>query len=96
MARIVRCGFRISGKCLSIVQGPLAKGRGASKKAGLKSNEMMEMVAQVDLATQKLTLTLKDETLEVPLDPKLDAITWAGLCLTSITTDFSPIEISGE
>jgi outer membrane protein assembly factor BamB len=95
-AALVKCGFRVSGKCLSVVQGPLAKGKGASKKAGIKSNELMEMVVEVDLAAQKFELTLKGETLELPLDPKLDAITWAGLALTSVTTDFSPLEISGE
>jgi outer membrane protein assembly factor BamB len=95
-AALVKCGFRISGKCLSIVQGPLAKGKGASKKAGLKSNETMEMEVEVDLAAQKFKLTIKGETLEAPLTRKLDAITWAGLCLTSVTTDFSPLELSGE
>jgi hypothetical protein len=95
-AALVKCGFRISGKCLSIVQGPLAGGKGASKKAGLQSNEVMDMEVEVDLAAQKLVLTIKGETLEAPLARKLDAITWAGLCLTSVTTDFSPLEISGE
>jgi outer membrane protein assembly factor BamB len=95
-AALVKCGFRISGKCLSIVQGPLAGGKGASKKAGLKSNETMDMEVEVDLAAQKFKLTIKGETLEAPLACKLDAITWAGLALTSVTTDFSPLEIAGE
>jgi hypothetical protein len=95
-ARLVKCGFRISGKCLTIVQGPLAAGRAASKKADLKSNEVMEMQVAVDLAAQKVKLTLKGETLEAPLSPKLDVVTWVGFCLTSVTTDFGPLEISGE
>ncbi|MBI5686233.1 MAG: PQQ-binding-like beta-propeller repeat protein [Verrucomicrobia bacterium] len=95
-AALIKCGFRISGKCLSIVQGPLSGARAASKKAGLKSNEVMEMEVGVDLATQKFKLTIQGETLEAPLAQKLDAITWAGVCLTSVTTDFGALEIAGE
>ena len=56
----------------------------------------MEIQVDVDLAAQRITLTIKGETLEAPLTRRLDAIAWAGVCLTGVTTDFSPMEIGGR
>lgn len=89
----VKCGFRVSGHSLSIVQGPLAKGRAASKTAGVNSDEVAELRVSVNLENQTVSVTMHGQTLEAPLRHRLEAITWVGYCLTSVTTDFSPLEI---
>jgi hypothetical protein len=94
--RLVKCGFRISGKRLFIVQGPLLDGRSVSRPVAVKANEVAELHVAVDLEGQKATVTMLGETVETPLERRLDGITWVGCCLTSVTTEFSPIEIEGR
>ena len=94
--RLVKCGFRIAGKHLYIVQGSLLKGKAASRPLDVKANEVAELHVVVDLATQKVTVAMHGETIEATLTRRLDAITWVGCSLTSVTTDFSPIEIAGQ
>jgi len=93
-AQLVKCGFRISGKSISLVQGPLLKGRAKGKKANVNANEVAELRVVVDLDAQTVALTMQGETLQAPLEPPLDKITWIGYCLTSVTTEFGPIEIT--
>ncbi len=92
--QLVKCGFRISGKSLSLVQGPLLAGRSKGKRADVKANEVAELRVVVDLDAQTVALTMHGETVETPLERPLDAITWIGYCLTSVTTEFGPIEIT--
>ncbi|MFH1923972.1 MAG: PQQ-binding-like beta-propeller repeat protein, partial [Planctomycetota bacterium] len=94
--QLVKCGFRISGKRLYVVQGPLLDGQAVSKPIDVKANEVAELHVIVDLDTQKVTATMHGETVEAPLERQLDAVTWVGCCVTSVTSDFSPIEVTGE
>ena len=92
--RLIKCGFRIAGKRLYVVQGPLLSGRSVSKPLGVKANEVAEVHVVVDLDAQKVTVTMLGETVEAPLERKLDAITWVGCCVASVTSDFGRIEVS--
>jgi hypothetical protein len=92
----VKCGFRIAGGRLYIVQGPLAQGQSVSKPLKVKANEVAELHVVVDLETQKATVTMQGETVEAPLNRRLDALTRVGYCIASVTSDFSKIEVSGE
>jgi outer membrane protein assembly factor BamB len=94
--RLVKCGFRIAGRHLYIIQGPLADGRGASKPLTVKANEATEFRVLVDIEKQTATVTMQGETVESPLERRLDAITWLGYCVASVTSDFGRIEIEGE
>ena len=91
--QLVKCGFRISGKRLFIVQGPLAGGRSVSRPIDVKANEVAEICVTVDLEAQKVAATMLGATVEASLERKLDAVAWVGCCLTSVTTEFSPIEV---
>jgi len=93
-AQLVMCGYRISGKSLSITQG--GKPRGPSKKADLQANVETQLDVAVDLAGQKVTLSAAGETVEAQLDPRIDSITWVGCAVQSVDADFSAVEISGE
>ena len=93
---LVKCGLRISGKRLFIVQGPLLEGESKSLPADVKSDEVAEIQVVVDLAEQTVAMTMKGETLSVPLRQRMNAVSWVGCCLTGVTTDFSPVDVSGE
>ena len=96
-AQTVKCGFRVSGKRLFLVQGSL-KGSKASKSApaDVKSDEIAEIQVVVDLDKQTVSMTMKGETLTAKLERPLETVTWIGCGLNSVTTDFSPIDVSGE
>ena len=91
---LVKCGFRISGKRLFIVQGPLRKGK-ATKSAPVKvkADEVAELLVTVDLDSQTVTTTMLGITVEAPLQRSLKTIDWVGCCITSVTSDFGQIEI---
>ncbi len=91
--QLIKCGVRISGKVLMIVPGPLAASRGVSKKVGVNSDEVAELQATVDLESRKVTASIHGESIEMPLERPIESITWVGVCLTSVTTDFGPVEV---
>ena len=94
--KLVHCGYRISGKSLSITQGATsAKGNSVSKKADLKANEITELTVTVDLAAQQVTLTGRGETVTCPLARRLDRIEWIGCAVQSVISEFSAIDITG-
>ncbi len=94
--KLVHCGYRISGKALSITQGATsAKGNSVSKKADLKANEITELTVTVDLAAQQVTLTGRGETVTYPLARRLDRIEWIGCAVQSVISEFSAIDITG-
>jgi hypothetical protein len=96
-ANLVKCGYRLSGKSLEIMQGPMgAKGGRVSQKADLKANEVTEVTVVVDLAAQKVTLSARGQSVESPLSPQLDSILWVGYSVSSVTSDFSAVEITDE
>jgi hypothetical protein len=92
---LVKCGFRISGKRLFIVQGPLLNGQSKSAPVDVKANEVAELHVVVDFGSQTATVTMHGQTLEAPLARRLEAVTWVGCCVTSVTSDFSPVDITG-
>jgi outer membrane protein assembly factor BamB len=94
--RLVKCGFRIAGKHLYIVQGPLLKGRAQSTPLKPNANEVADLHVIVDLGRQKVTVSMLGKTVKATLRRKLDAITWVGHCINSVTSDFSRIDIKGE
>jgi hypothetical protein len=91
--RLVKCGFRISGQRLYIVQGALTKGQSKSVPVRVRANEVVEIRVAVDLGSQKLTAVMNGQVVDASLKPRLDAIRWIGCCVASVDADFSPIEI---
>lgn len=94
---LIKCGYRISGKALTITQGGAGeKPRSVSQKAELAANAVTDLTIRVDLATQKVAMAGNGQTVEAPLASRMEAIKWVGCCVQSVITDFGPIEISGE
>jgi len=93
--RLVTCGFRLSGKSLHFVPGPLIKGKAAGTRFSARANEVAEMRVVVDLEKQTASISMNDGTVEVQLSG-LDSISWVGYCVASVTADFGPIQITGE
>jgi hypothetical protein len=95
-SQLVKCGFRIAGGKLYIVQGPLAEGQGVSQPLKVKANEVTEFHVLVDLEKQQVTMTMQGKTVEAQLNRKLAAVSWFGYCVAGVTSDFSKIEVGGE
>ena len=91
--QLVKCGFRISGKRIFIVQGPLLKGQSKSAAADVQADEVAEIRVVVDLDSQTVALTMHGVTLQAPLARRLEAVRWVGCSVTSVTSDFGPIDI---
>jgi len=94
--KLVKCGFRISGKSLYVIQGPLSKGKTALQRADVKANVVTEMEVVVDLDRQKVTLAMLGQTVEAPIAPRLEAVAWVGYCVSTVACEFGPIEIAGD
>jgi hypothetical protein len=92
----VKCGFRIAGKSLSIIEGPLYGGAVESVRAQPKANEVLELEVVVDLDARTVRATMLDDAVEAKLEKPLAAISWVGYCVAGVTTDFGAIEIERE
>jgi hypothetical protein len=93
-SQLVMCGYRISGKSLSITQG--GKPRATPQKADLQANVETLLDVVVDLAGQKVALSAAGETVEAQFDPRIETIVWVGCGVQSVDADFSAVETSGE
>jgi outer membrane protein assembly factor BamB len=91
---LVKCGFRISGQRLYIVQGELTGGKSVGTPITIKAKEVTDMKVTVDLQQQTVSVTMLGETLEAPLERKLETIRWVGYVISSVPADFSPVEIT--
>jgi len=92
-ARLVKCGFRISGQRLYVIQGPLLAGESKSVPVDVRANEIAELTVVVDLERQQVRVTMHGQTVQAELERKLDAVSWVGCCVTSVSADFGPIEV---
>jgi hypothetical protein len=93
---LVKCGLRNAGQACMIVQGPLASGKSTNEKVVSKTGEVIDLSVSVDLKNQTVTMNILGQTVEAPLERKLDAVSYVGYCVTTVTSEFSPIEISGK
>ncbi|MEW6357607.1 MAG: PQQ-binding-like beta-propeller repeat protein [Planctomycetota bacterium] len=93
--RLVTCGFRLSGKSLHFVPGPMVKGKAVGKTFSARANEVAEMRVVVDLEKQTASIAMNDGTVAVELSG-LDTISWVGCAVASVTADFGKIEVKGE
>jgi len=94
--QLIKCGFRMRNQTAMIVQGTLKEGKSASQKMDVKVEETIDLTVTVDLENQKVLFAAKGQTLEAALVRRLAEITHVGYCVENSTTDFSPIDISGE
>ena len=62
----------------------------------MKANEVTEIHVAVDLEQQKAIVTMQGETIEAPLNRRLESVNWYGYCVAGVTSDFSKIEATGE
>ena len=91
---LIKCGMR-RGQAL-IIQGAYAKGNFASEKVEAQLDETADVVVVVDLAAQKVSLTIHGRTVETKLDHRLSAIKFIGYCANSVASEFSAVETSGQ
>jgi len=95
--QLVKCGFRISGQRLYIVQNPSGKkGAASSTPVKVAANEIVELEAILDLAKQEVTATMRGQTVKAPLARRIDAVTWVGYWISGVDADFSPVEVAEE
>ena len=92
-AKLVKCGFRISGQRLYIINGPLLKTKGAAAVAEIRANVVTEMRVAVDLKSKIVSMSMNGVTFEAPLTIEMDQVNWAGY-ETTVTADFGPVEVS--
>ena len=64
--------------------------------ANLQVTARVRMAVNSRIGMLEVTATMNGATLTAKLVEPLEAIRWVGHSVTSVTTDFSPIEISTE
>jgi hypothetical protein len=95
-AKLVKCGFRISGQRLYIINGPLLNSKKTkAAPAEIKANVVTEMEVGVDLKKKSVAMTMNGVTFEAPLSIGMDQINWVGY-ETTVTADFGPVEINAK
>ncbi len=77
-------------------KGAKTDSKSNSKPLEFAADEILDVVVTVDLKTSKVAMTVKGQTLEVPLARPIARITHVGYSVDNATTDFSPIEVTGE
>ena len=95
--QLVKCGFRISGQRLYIVQN-LPDRKATSKGTPVKvvANEIVELEAILDLAKQQVTATMRGQTVTASFARRIDAVTWIGYWINSVDAEFSPVDVVEE
>lgn len=92
----IKCGFRISGRSLSIIEGSLFGGATETVRFEPKADAVAEIEVVVDLNTQTVRATMLGESVEAKLQEPLKSISWVGYCVAGVVTDFGPLEIEQE
>jgi hypothetical protein len=93
---LVKCGFRISGQRLYIVQGSLTNGDSVGAPMSIQAKQVAEMRVVVDLEKQTVSTTMLGASVETPLACRMDGIRWIGYAISSVPADFGPIEVKDE
>ncbi len=93
-ADLIKCGARLRAKQVSIIQGPLLKGKSRSANIDVSDNKPVEIVVTVDLKARKVTYKANEVTLEARIERPLKSVTHVGYALDSALIDFAPIKIS--
>jgi len=94
--QLVKCGVRVRMKKAFIFQGAVAPGRMAGTPFECAANQTLDAEVTVDLATQKVKMTLNGTAIAGTLERPLKTITHAGYCVINGVTEFSPVETSGD
>ncbi|MBC8470719.1 MAG: PQQ-binding-like beta-propeller repeat protein [Planctomycetes bacterium] len=91
--RLIKCGARLKAKQISIVQGPLLKGKPSTTKINIYDNQSLEIVVKVNLKTQKIIYTANGVVMETEIQSPLHSITHVGYVINSALIDFAPVEV---
>jgi len=94
--KLIKCGARLRAKQLSIVQGPLLKGKSSTAKIIADNNQSVEIVVKVNLRTQKIIYTANGVMMEAQIQRPLKAITHVGYVINSALIDFAPVEVNAQ
>jgi hypothetical protein len=92
--QLVKCGLRVRMKTAAIIQGPLAKNKGATTPCVTDSSKQYTLSVTVDLASGEVTFQSGAATVTAKLERPMKSITHVGYSINGAVTDFSPIEIS--
>lgn len=92
-ANLVKCGLRMKKKSAAVIQGPLAKEKGATSPCATEVGRPYELTVAVDLASGDVTLSAGGATVTAKLERPIRAITHVGYCVSGASADFSPIEV---
>ncbi|MCC6354171.1 MAG: PQQ-binding-like beta-propeller repeat protein [Verrucomicrobiae bacterium] len=93
-ANLVKCGLRMRKKTAAIIQGPLAKEKGATAPCATEVGRPYELTVAVDLASGDVTLSAGGATVRAKLERPIRAITHVGYCVSGASADFGPVEIA--
>ena len=95
--KLVKCGIRFKQQKAMIVQGNLTTNT-TTKSADVNApvGKAVDMVVQVDLGTQHVTLTAGGVTVEAKLARPMKSITHVGFAMDNAVADFSPLKIEGN
>ena len=94
--QIVKCGVRLQAQSAFIAQGTYQDGKQTSKPLEIDKDSLVPLTVVVDIKAQKVTLTVKNVTVEAPLARPLKAVTHVGYAVDAAYSEFSPIDIAGK
>ncbi len=94
VAKLVKCGIRFKPQKAMIVQGSLAEG-GTTKQVDVTAQvgKPVDLVVEVDLASQRVRLVAAGTTVEAKLARPLKSITHVGFAMDNAVVDFTPLKV---
>lgn len=95
-AGLVKCGLRMKKKTAAVIQGPLAKEKGATSPCATEEGKPYELAVTVDLASGDVTLSAGGATVRAKLERPIAAITHIGYCVSGTSADFGAIEVAAS
>jgi hypothetical protein len=94
--KLIKCGVRLKAKQVSIVQGPLLKGKSSTAKINANNNQSVEIIVKVNLRTKKIIYTANGVMMEAQIQRPLQSITHVGYVINSALIDFAPVEVNAQ
>ena len=94
--QLIKCGVRLQAQSAFITQGTYKDGKQSSKPLEISKDGLVPLTVTVDLKAQKVTLTVKNVTVEAPLARPLKAVTHVGYAVDAAYSEFGPVDIAGK
>ena len=94
--QLIKCGLRVRAKECYIIQGSGKPKQATNEDFAWKLGKPLDVLVNVDLESQRVTLVLPGQTIEEKLHGRLKQITHVGYYVMNAVTEFSPVEVASH